>query len=594
MASSLHKIIVGLDYGTTFSGVSYVTSNEHSFNKIEVISQWPGTSDMTSKVPSRIAYASENRNLGADTWGFAVTSSMESCSWTKLLLDRGTALTDFDDPALKKIMGSGMLRLPAGKLAKDVCQDYLTNLYHYTAETLSKKYSPEIYNITPVECWITVPAIWSDAAKDATRTAAITAGFGSRPLDSVNIITEPEAAALAALKPHLDLQSIDPVHPGETVLVCDCGGGTVDITTYQIMECRPRLKFKEVCVGMGGKLGSTYIDRNFNQFMIDTYGDAYTQIAPKKRGPGSAMMRSFETAKRTFGSGSHGRNEERLIEIEHVNMRAPSTWRFDEDEATLKITYQDMKSFFDPVVDDILRLITTQANHACKLGCIIDRVILVGGFGDSTYLMDRMKTWCTSQSRKELKLTCPPQCQAAIVKGAALRGLECIQPASRIARRHYGHGISLVFQEGIDPEARAFICDWTSNKYCSGRVEWGIKKGQNVDADTEVELAMYMTAHADSPDEDLISVCTIYCCDYDRQPRYDSDHGVQKLGTIVTKFSRAECRDLPKRYVPGRGRVMNLDFVLKIGFSEQDGLLVFTSYINGRQAGRTKVEFHDY
>jgi molecular chaperone DnaK (HSP70) len=56
------------------------------------------------------------------------------------------------------------------------------------------------FNNTPMECWITLPAIWSDEAKDATLQAAKRAGFGNRPGDDVFTIAEPEAAAIATLK----------------------------------------------------------------------------------------------------------------------------------------------------------------------------------------------------------------------------------------------------------------------------------------------------------------------------------------------------------------------------------------------------------
>ena len=34
-------------------------------------------------------------------------------------------------------------------------------------------------------------------------------------------------------------------------MVCDCGGGTVDITTYSIVGTEPKLEFEELCVGTG-------------------------------------------------------------------------------------------------------------------------------------------------------------------------------------------------------------------------------------------------------------------------------------------------------------------------------------------------------
>lgn len=133
-------------------------------------------------------------------------------TWTKLLLDTDADLTAFDDPALKDIFGEGLLQLPPGKTAEDVCRDYLRGLYGFLVQTLQKRFSPEIFSVTPMECWITVPAIWSDKAQASTREAARSAGFASRPFDVVNVITEPEAAAITVLKTHMSRDHIDPIN----------------------------------------------------------------------------------------------------------------------------------------------------------------------------------------------------------------------------------------------------------------------------------------------------------------------------------------------------------------------------------------------
>jgi molecular chaperone DnaK (HSP70) len=67
-------------------------------------------------------------------------------------------------------------------------------------DRLERKLTKDLLNVTPIEFWFTMPAIWSDEAQHATRTAAMCAGFGTRSGDSVKMITEPEAAALAAFK----------------------------------------------------------------------------------------------------------------------------------------------------------------------------------------------------------------------------------------------------------------------------------------------------------------------------------------------------------------------------------------------------------
>ena len=124
---------------------------------------------------------------------------MNYVSWFKLKLDR-TAATRFDDPGLRESEGPGYLRLPRGKSARDVCTDYLKEIYKFTMSILEQRLSEGIIRVTPIEFWFTVPAMWSDAAKNDTMTAAKAAGFGVRPHDNIYLIPEPEAAAISTLK----------------------------------------------------------------------------------------------------------------------------------------------------------------------------------------------------------------------------------------------------------------------------------------------------------------------------------------------------------------------------------------------------------
>ena len=104
-----------------------------------------------------------------------------------------------DEPALSANEGSGMLRLPRGKSARDVCADYLCEIYRDILAHLNKKLGEHVVSASRKEFWFTVPAIWSDRAREDTMAAAKAAGFGALPDDEINLITEPEAAAIAAL-----------------------------------------------------------------------------------------------------------------------------------------------------------------------------------------------------------------------------------------------------------------------------------------------------------------------------------------------------------------------------------------------------------
>ena len=66
--------------------------------------------------------------------------------------------------------------------------------------------------------------------------------------------------------------------------------------------------------------------------------------------------------------------------------------------------------------------------------------------------------------------------QSAVVRGAAIRGLEGIAPRVKHARRHYGINLASPFREGIDPEDTAYTDDWDNSKLCGDRMHWLISK----------------------------------------------------------------------------------------------------------------------
>ncbi len=118
---------------------------------------------------------------------------------------------EYDDPSLHERAGTGILQLPPFRDAPGVCEDFLREMYTHVSEKLRAEFTKETFETMPMECWITLPAIWSDEAKDATLAAAKKAGFGNRVGDEVFTIAEPEAAALTTLKGYAGPNSPNPV-----------------------------------------------------------------------------------------------------------------------------------------------------------------------------------------------------------------------------------------------------------------------------------------------------------------------------------------------------------------------------------------------
>jgi molecular chaperone DnaK (HSP70) len=122
---------------------------------------------------------------------------MVMCSWTKLLLGASTRPAVNDGFRLASQIDDCKPRLPGHRDAQDVVTDYLHELYAHLESREVKNLGKEIFDSAPIDIWLTVPAVWSDQAQNATKNAAKEAAFGARPGDTISVISEPEAAAVA-------------------------------------------------------------------------------------------------------------------------------------------------------------------------------------------------------------------------------------------------------------------------------------------------------------------------------------------------------------------------------------------------------------
>lgn len=171
----------------------------------------------SEKVPTQLCYVDEEC-----IWGFAIPEDRARFQWFKLDLDptqkdqENSLLTfDYPDP---KALSAGHNNTPD---AVKLVTDYLTQLRIHTEKMLRRKLGDSVVDTTPIRYTITVPAIWSDAAKAKTRQCALAAGMG----EDIQMISEPEAAVIYAL------DTMDPhnLKVGDQFVLTDAGGGTVDL-----------------------------------------------------------------------------------------------------------------------------------------------------------------------------------------------------------------------------------------------------------------------------------------------------------------------------------------------------------------------------
>lgn len=101
---------------------------------------------------------------------------------------------------------------------------------------------------------VTVPASFDEVARQLTYDAAVAAG-----LPSCTLLEEPQAAFYAWLSHHeSDWRKV--VKPGDTLMVCDVGGGTADFSLIAVLEEQGELVLSRIAVGDHILLGGDNID----------------------------------------------------------------------------------------------------------------------------------------------------------------------------------------------------------------------------------------------------------------------------------------------------------------------------------------------
>ncbi|KAL6811160.1 actin-like ATPase domain-containing protein [Trichoderma sp. SZMC 28013] len=553
------KLIVGIDYGTTYSGLSFALSNATDFKDIFPWTKYPGSSSHSAehsvKAPTRVAFMDENPELEDNAWGYQVEPGMKAYAWTKLLLDQSSLMSEYDDPDLYSPSGMDVMQLPKGRSAKDVVTEYLRGMKAMFDDAVKEHLGSHKIENLPIEFWLTVPASWSEKAKLLTKSAARDAGFATRRMDKIMLISEPEAAAQLALKSSLHrIESFVKPHTG--VMVCDCGGGTVDITTYEVEEARPTLKLREIAVGIAGKCGGTFVDRNLFKLMAGRFGNAFTSLGPEEIGPGSSFMDQFELKKKDFSRKTPSKRAHRLMLHMPGLTHSPFIEKYYERRSSsVLLTQEDYKMLFDPVINMIIRLVEEQVNQIkLKKERPVETIVLVGGFGSSPYLKEQLTEW---SQKRGIRVTTPiTGAWSAVVCGAVLRGLEGSIVRQKKCRRHYGHNMS---------------------------------HGQFIDYETEINVDFCSYFQGDIPKSNEY---ILYSCNLDDAPETIENERIEKVGEVVATLDGLSKDGL--KHVKKHGTTYySLPLTLNIRLDDEAGHLAFRIFYQDKEVGKAAINIID-
>jgi molecular chaperone DnaK (HSP70) len=162
VVESDEKLIIALDFGTTFSGISYCFSGTDKPDP-QSIEDWPGTEGQNPpKTPTLMNY--DPKDGQSFTWGSRVdTLSPGMLEGIKLLLVPSQL-----QPLFVPAQDAKRILLKLGKPPIDIAADYIGALYKHGLEHIEKTHLRDYVQMHQKKFVLTVPADWSDKAKDAT------------------------------------------------------------------------------------------------------------------------------------------------------------------------------------------------------------------------------------------------------------------------------------------------------------------------------------------------------------------------------------------------------------------------------------------
>ncbi|KAL6919654.1 hypothetical protein FSHL1_003633 [Fusarium sambucinum] len=572
-------VVIGIDFGTTFSGVSWAHSREP--DAIEIVTCWDSELNHCSdveKAPTQLYFDGLTHDV---KWGYGIPLDKDPLKWFKLLL-----LEPADLPAevaiSTQIQEARRLQNRTGKEPIAIIASFLRKLWDHSAESIRRAIGADLLERSKFQVVITLPAIWPPYAQNRMKQAAHQSGIldvRSAGTTMLEFISEPEAAALATIK---DMGKRSTVKTGDTIVVCDAGGGTVDLISY-VFESTDPFIVKECVKGDGDLCGGVFLDEAFMKLVKNKTPTicwaSVSRLEEKKFLNDEwehGIKPQFENQKRTWP-----------IYLPDSCSSNSSTSGLKRRE-TLELSSDEILSAFLPIAVKIEALVRLQVDAIkAKYHKAPKSIILVGGFGRSRYLFNRFQERFQStilQSNGSKPWT-------AICRGAVVQGLLRHNPSSglgvvvesRIARMSYGVMYRTPFVPGKHKKKDQVWCAMEQQWMANNQMEWFLQENDNISVKRSVHHDYYRLI-----DGAMAKISNEIFCSTTFPPprRYDGTNRIRPLCNISWN-QKVKTSSLPTFTNDNNQRFPKLCYRIKMEC--EDGIVNFAVYFNGQKVGGREV-----
>lgn len=497
-------LVCALDYGTSNSGAAYSLCSDETAEEdiaVDIISPWPH-GGASRKVSSDISYDSNGTAVG---FGHDIPPGARRLQWVKPLFEpqhlpkRYTAKTSRVWDSFKALSREELNKTP-----EDVATDYLTWLWkEVKREVEDKEDRSDIFESARLTVVLTVPPSWSERAKSSLRKAA---GYAGIPETSIRMIAEPEAAAIHSLRRRAKKGQLA---DGDCFIVCDAGGGTVDVVAYQVHSASP-LSLNQVTESKGEFCGSVFVDAEFQNQIRMILGEKYDELSPEDK---QRIEEEFELQiKRKYNP-----NKSQAYYVPVPGLQDDATRKIRNGK--LEVPEAALRESFEAIFHPIMMLVDEQVDTLQEKGLAsnLRGILLVGGFSGSEYLHTRMKQ--APPGGANVKIWRDDDTSTAVVQGA-------------VAYEASGRAKTAIVHTRLSPHNYGIPYRIDGAK----RVQWLVRKGQPVQTNATTEPYGLRMDDQDWLEHDE------HCLLFVPLVRSDEDDASDNYGPLVIPHAEIQCR----------------------------------------------------
>ncbi|KAF4495666.1 hypothetical protein FAGAP_8220 [Fusarium agapanthi] len=331
-----------------------------------------------------------------------------------------------------------------------VTVDYLTNLLSHAKTEITGSTM-----ITSTELFICVPVIWrQNALRDIQTCVTIAAkranfpgvDIGNDCVTKVFMITEPETAATWLLSN----RSI--IRKGDVFTIFDAGGGTCDALTYIVTRKSPLRLERQPVHHSGGTCGSNALNDAFRKLLenlLADHGYLSEDGATLEGHICKLATHDFEHLVKPRWVVSEN-SQDCKLEVFGLRSDPGSRNQASGNQRTcpnqLTIQAEHLNSIYRHICGDVSMLMTKQLHATSQLGLKTAKFVLMGGFGDSKPLRNRLREALASfnaahGSNVELYVADEHEritAVDAVSSGGVSRALNKLYGPARFAKSSYG------------------------------------------------------------------------------------------------------------------------------------------------------------